>query len=347
MQRMMFINWSRLSSQGQALAKRFTLPILLLLLTIGCRPQRTIQETPAATFRSHSPAEATTQEMPPTPQTKSSSILDKAVVPTPTLHSQATPLHPQTTPLKLPTMAADQLEVVSYDEETLPTYKDSQIVETMATAVPPVKCNERLPGSDLLAVVTKDYGLSKESVPNDLVALAGHVPYSVTLGYPSEVRQVMLQPLVEMINDMLAEGLHPQVLSGYRSYAAQAISWNKWNNLYPERAAIISAQPGHSEHQLGTVIDFGSPELPGLVGQPGIQFHTYFYKTSEGAWLAENAHKYGFSLSFTEEAFDITGFYYEPWHFRYVGKIIAAQLREQRLTLTEYQLANEAPPCTP
>ena len=340
MQRMMFINWSRLSSQGQALAKRFALPVLLLLLTIGCRPQRPIQETPAATFRSNSPAEAATQEMPPTPQTKPSSILDKAVVPTPTLH-------PQATPLNLPTEAAVQLAVVSYDEESLPTYVDPQIVETMATAVSPVKCDERLPGFDLLAVVTKDYGLSKESIPDDLVALAGHVPYSVTLGYPSEVRQVMLQPLVEMISDMLAEGLFPQVLSGYRSYAAQAISWNKWNTLYPERAAIISALPGHSEHQLGTVIDFGSPELPGLVGQPGIQFHTYFYKTSEGAWLAENAHKYGFSLSFTEEAFDITGFYYEPWHFRYVGETMAAQLREQGLTLTEYQLANEPPPCTP
>ena len=314
--------------------------LIVLILSIGCRSQEAAQTTPVASFSSQPVEIAEPTDVPPTPSIKYSSRQDRTVPPTPTLH-------PEVTTVQLPTTEARHLEVVTYDGEIFPRSADPVIENKMATAVPPVACDERMPGLDLLAVVTKDYGISRDFAPNDLVPLAEHIPYNITMGYPTEVRAVILEPLVEMINDMLAEGAQPQVLSGYRSYAAQAISWNKWKSLYPEHADIISAQPGHSEHQLGTVIDFGSPELAGIVGQPGIQFHTYFYKTSEGQWLAENAHKYGFTLSFTEEAFDTTGFYYEPWHFRYVGKTMAAQLREQRLTLTEYQLANEPPPCTP
>ena len=106
---------------------------------------------------------------------------------------------------------------------------------------PLVDCTERLPGSDLFSVVTLEYAISRDAEPDDLVALADHLPFAVTQGYPSEVRQIVLDPLVQMVNDMIDAGLHPQILSGYRSYAAQAIAWNKWNTLYPERASIISA----------------------------------------------------------------------------------------------------------
>lgn len=311
-----------------------------LIFAIGCRPDEAAQAPSAAAVQSSEMVVEKPQEPQPTAPTKSSSLLDRTVPPTPTLH-------PQATPVQMPEVTSEPLQVVAYDQTNEPIALEPDMDKGLATAVPVVTCDERIPGSDLLALVTKEYGLSKEYAPDDLVPLSEHLPYQVTVGYPSEIRQVALQPLVDMIDEMLAAELQPQVLSGYRSYAAQAISWDKWNRLYPERAAIISAQPGHSEHQLGTVIDFGSPELPGLVGQPGIQFHTYFYKTSEGQWLAENAHRYGFTLSFTEKAFDSTGFYYEPWHFRYIGQPMAEQLREKNLTLTEYQLANEPPPCTP
>ena len=238
---------------------------------------------------------------------------------------------------------------------TRPATAVLQAVETIAathtampaTAVPVGACQARIPTADLLAIVTLTYGLSREFEPADLVPLADYLPYSVTLGYPSELRRVAAEPLTRMIDDMIAAGLQPQVLSGYRSYPAQAIAWKKWNELYPEHASIISAPPGFSEHQLGTVVDFGSPELPGIVGDPDIQFHTYFYKTSEGQWLSEHAHRYGFTLSYTEEAFETSGFYYEPWHYRYVGEEMAAKLREQGITLTEFQLANAAAPCIP
>jgi zinc D-Ala-D-Ala carboxypeptidase len=215
------------------------------------------------------------------------------------------------------------------------------------TPTPIGVCEQRLIGDDLLAIVTQTYGLSRDYAPADLVPLTDYFPVEVTLGYPTEVRQVIIEPLVAMVTDMQAAGLRPFIISGYRSYAAQAIAFNKWQEQYPGHVGIISAQPGHSEHQLGAVIDFGSPELPAIVGDEEIEFHTYFYKTSEGQWLADNAHRYGFTLSYTREAFEQTGFYYEPWHYRYVGIEVATYLHDAGITLTEYQLSAGQPPCIP
>jgi len=215
------------------------------------------------------------------------------------------------------------------------------------TATPIGMCSQRIPSDDLFTLVTQTYNLSRDYAPKDLILLTDHLPIDVTLGYPSEIREVALQPLITLINDMQTAGLQPQILSAYRSYYGQSIAWDKWNIEHPERAAIISARPGHSEHQLGTVVDFGSPSLPDIVGQPDIEFHTYFFKTPEGIWLLDNAHRYGFTLSYTREASEVTGFFYEPWHYRYVGSEMATQLKEAGLTLTEYQLNNQPEPCIP
>ena len=258
---------------------------------------------------------------------------------TPVSESSAIPQPPTTTPI--PTEASTELVEV----RPTPIMPTKMLPTPTATPISP--CSQRLPNDNLFTLVTQTYNLSRNYAPKDLVLLTDYLPMDVTLGYPSEIREVALSPLLTMINDMKEEGLQPQILSGYRSYSAQSIAWNKWNREQPERAAIISALPGHSEHQLGTVLDFGSPSLPDIVGQPGIQFHTYFFKTPEGAWLLENAHRYGFTLSYTREASEITGFFYEPWHYRYVGSEMAAQLKEVDLTLTEYQFNNQAEPCIP
>jgi len=201
-----------------------------------------------------------------------------------------------------------------------------------------IPCSERRADDGLLTVVTLTYGLSRDFEPRGLVPLAGYLPDDVTLGYPNELRHVAVGPLVRMI---------PFIISGYRSYSAQAIARQKWAEAEPERVNILSAPPGFSEHQLGTVVDFGSPELPEIVGQEDVEFHTYFYKTSEGLWLADNAHKYGYTLSYPFEAIETTGFFWEPWHYRYVGVEMATFLHEQGISLTEHQLATEPPPCLP
>ena len=236
---------------------------------------------------------------------------------------------------------------------TTPKPTSTKLPEATATATatttpsptPIGLCEDRNPADGKLALVTLEYGISRAYAPPDLVNLSDHIPVTVTLGYPSQVREIIIEPLSQMINDMLDAGLQPQIISGYRSYASQAIAWNKWLEQVGDRASIVSAQPGHSEHQLGTTIDFGSPELALIVGDDDVKFHTYFYKTSESLWLVDNAHKYGFTLSFTRETFDISGLYYEPWHYRYVGPELARFLKDNSFTLIQYLLEHQEPPC--
>lgn len=278
---------------------------------LGCRPA--VATVPAAAVVS-----ATSTARPP--------VVSTGVPPSPTVPSTLTAT-PAATPIPEPTATATPIPSPTPDR-TIP-------------------CSQRIPGDGLLTVVTLTYGLSRNYEPRGLVPLAGYLPNDVTLGYPTELRRIAVTPLLNMITAMQAAGLHPFIISGYRSYSAQAIAREKWLEKEPDRANILSAPPGFSEHQLGTVVDFGSPELPDIVGQEDIEFHTWFYKTSEGQWLLENAHKYGFTLSYPFEAFETTGFFYEPWHYRYVGIDMATQLHEQGISLTEHQLANEPPPCIP
>ncbi len=276
--------------------------------------------------------------------------------------AQVTATHQPTLPTQLPTMAAT---FTPSPQPTQPppatltliptaTHTATPLATATATWTPtpsatptPAGCEQRIFSDDLLTIVTRTYGLSRDYQPSDLVNLSDYFPVDITLGYPTQVRQIMVEPLIQMVAAMQASGLEPFIISGFRSYSAQAIAYQKWQTTYPDSADIVSAPPGHSEHQLGTTVDFGSPELPEVVGQEDIEFHTYFYLTSEGQWLLEHAHEYGFTLSFPREAFELTGFYYEPWHYRYVGTEMAGFLQEVGMSLTEYQLLNSPPPCIP
>jgi D-alanyl-D-alanine carboxypeptidase len=261
-------------------------------------------------------------------------MVEATAVPPTTIPPTITQSAPAT-PTAVPTITASPTPAATATPTVTPT----------ATPIGP--CDQRIPVDDLLTFVTLTYGLSRDYQPGDLVPLTDYFANDVTLGYPTEVRQIIIDPLVQMIGDMQAAGMAPFIVSGFRSYSQQAIAWDKWNRTYPETAAIVSSPPGHSEHQLGTTLDFGSPELPDVVGEEDIEFHTYFYKTSEGTWLRENAHKYGFTLSYSREAFDVTGFYYEPWHFRYVGVELAAELYESGNFLAQYLLDTQPLPCVP
>ena len=298
--------------------------ILLLLavasLPVACAPA-VVSDSPGAAVQV--PANATTHRPP---------VVSTGLPPTATA-----PAAPTTPPTAPPPTTAPASPTPIATATTVPTPTPDRTV----------LCSQRLPDNGLLTVVTLTYGLSRDFQPAGLVGLSGYLPNDVTLGYPTELRRIVVNPLVNMIAAMQAEGMQPVVISGYRSYSAQAIAREKWLEKEPERADILSAPPGFSEHQLGTVVDFGSPELAAIVGQEDIEFHTYFYKTSEGAWLLQHAHEYGFTLSYPREATEITGFFYEPWHYRYVGVEMATFLRDAGISLTEHQLATEPPPCIP
>jgi D-alanyl-D-alanine carboxypeptidase len=116
----------------------------------------------------------------------------------------------------------------------------------------------------------------------------------------------------------------------------------------PANANEISALPGHSEHQLGTVVDFGSPEMPALTGSTTDPFSPLFAGTDEGLWLEQHAFEYGFSMSSPQGAEMLTGLAYEPWHYRYVGVEMATYLQTSGYYLDEYLLkVRPVMPCLP
>jgi len=226
-----------------------------------------------------------------------------------------------------------------------PTLFPLPTLDPQATLQP---CDHRRPAdSNLFSEVDANYGLDPTYVPGDLVRLGNYLPGRVTLP-DMLLRQPAAQALGKMVKDMLADGLAPTVLSSYRSYFDQAVAHNRWVVSDPANANDVSALPGHSEHQLGTAVDFGSPELPALTGSTTDPFSTLFDQTREGRWLAQHASEYGFSMSSPLGAKSLTGLAYEPWHYRYVGVEMAAYLHASGYYLDEYLLkVRPVMPCLP
>lgn len=121
-----------------------------------------------------------------------------------------------------------------------------------------------------------------------------------------------------------AAGYSMPLISGYRSYAYQASLYNSYvAQDGQELADTYSARPGHSEHQSGLAFDIGALDN-GYGNTPG------------GRWLNAHCADYGFILRYPAGKESITGYQYEPWHVRYVGKEIASRIMSQGITLEEY-----------
>ena len=120
------------------------------------------------------------------------------------------------------------------------------------------------------------------------------------------------------------QSLKMWVCSGFRSYTVQKSLYNSYVRRDGAKAADrYSARPGYSEHQTGLAFD--------------INYADYRFKnTAEAKWLAANAYKYGFILRYPEGKESITGYMYEPWHYRYVGVESAKKIFDSGLTLEEY-----------
>jgi len=184
-----------------------------------------------------------------------------------------------------------------------------------------------LPCGDVLVPLGKARSLAPDCVPADLVTLPERMTYLVDL--PILLRREAAAAMVEMLDAARAQGLVIVVRSAYRSYDDQVRTFNYWVSVLGEQEAErSSARPGHSEHQLGTTGDLTSAsngfELEGFEG------------TAEGRWIAANAPRYGFVISFPEGKEDITGYVFEPWHVRYLGKGVASQVQASGLTPIEF-----------
>lgn len=166
-------------------------------------------------------------------------------------------------------------------------------------------------------IVNKFYTLNKDFIPNNLVNIEPQYGY----GY---VDKILYENFIKMANDAKENGLNIYIASGYRSYEYQEKLYNQYvSKDGQENADTYSARPGHSEHQTGLAIDLND-------------ISDSFGNTDEFKWLSENAYKYGFILRYPRDLTNITGYVYEPWHYRYVGNEIAKYIHETGITYDEY-----------
>ena len=116
-------------------------------------------------------------------------------------------------------------------------------------------------------------------------------------------------------------------MSSYRSYQYQYNLYNRYVSIDGVEAAdTYSARPGYSEHQTGLAVDVYN----------GKEDFTNFEKTKEYSWMQDNAYKFGFILRFPKDKVLETGYQYESWHYRYVGKEIAKYIHDNNLCFEEY-----------
>lgn len=181
-------------------------------------------------------------------------------------------------------------------------------------------------GTDPLILVNKYHPLSSDYVPSDLKKVNATTASAVDHKLAAEAATAFDQ----LSAAAKKEECTIKLVSGYRSYETQQNLFNTYvarDGNYT--AAQYSAEPGYSEHQTGLAADVSSPSIEyDLIEAYG--------NTKEGLWLAKNAHKFGYIIRYQEDTQHITGYIYEPWHIRYVGKEAATEIHERNITLEEY-----------
>jgi D-alanyl-D-alanine carboxypeptidase len=209
-----------------------------------------------------------------------------------------------------------------------------------AGAPPPALAAGPLPACRLDDILTapKDYDswsttlvdwiltVGPDYKPPDLVSISNA---GVTGG--GQIRQLAFDDLAAMADAAAKAGTPLGNVSSYRSYKTQKALFNSYVDGYGfNRAITFSARPGHSEHQLGITIDFAPAGKSVFVSE----------EVGAGKWLSKNAWKYGWLMSYPRGKRALTCYRYEPWHYRYFGRDLAAKIHASGLTTREYLWAN-------
>jgi D-alanyl-D-alanine carboxypeptidase len=177
----------------------------------------------------------------------------------------------------------------------------------------------------LWILVDKEHPLEPNYEPKELIELKNS-------SYKINRNDLMLRKdaetsLEEMAAAARSEGLTLLASSAYRSYDYQAqVYARNVISIGQEAADRESARPGHSQHQLGLVVDFGS-------------ITDAFAQTAEGQWLTNNASQFGWSLSYPEGYEDVTGYRWESWHYRYTGIELAEFIDNYFNGIQQYALS--------
>lgn len=169
---------------------------------------------------------------------------------------------------------------------------------------------------DNVIIANKTYSLPNNFVPNNLVTINGYI----------KVVDYVKDAYNELKSDSSVLGLNIYASSSYRSYSDQKYIYDNYVRMDGMvKADTYSARAGYSEHQTGLAIDLNTVDMS-------------FDGTSESNWLKDNCWKYGFIIRYPKDKENITGYMYEPWHIRYVGKELARVLYNNGswLSLEEY-----------
>ena len=173
-----------------------------------------------------------------------------------------------------------------------------------------------------LMLVNKFNYLDENYAPDDIVKVSMQFAYG-----DNEIKKEVYEKFRSMYNDAKKEGLYLIITSSYRDYNFQKELWDSYaNQKGDEWADSVSARAGYSEHQTGYTLDIVTYNAN----------MSSFEKTDEFKWLQNNAYKYGFILRYPKDKEDITGYSYESWHYRYVGKDVATKIKKLGITFDEY-----------
>lgn len=175
-------------------------------------------------------------------------------------------------------------------------------------------------------IVNKYYKLEKEYIPEDLVAFSSDYAWG-EYGYNKATKETV-DAFMAMKDKALQSNINLMVNSSYRSYEEQEEIYNSYvEEMDVEYANKYAAKPGYSEHQSGLALDiFSTKDRSQKTFADG---ETY-------AWLKEHCYEFGFILRYPLNKENITGYDFESWHYRYVGKEIAKYIKENDITYDEY-----------
>ncbi|WP_275695614.1 M15 family metallopeptidase [Ferdinandcohnia quinoae] len=183
---------------------------------------------------------------------------------------------------------------------------------------------------NILSIVNKETSLPSSYVPPDLVYPNVIFSFGDAKVEKRYIRKEAGDALEKLFDLGKKQNIHLFAVSGYRSYIRQkSVFDNEVKNYGLEHAEKLVATPGESEHQSGLAMDITSSSVNYTLTED-------FGATTEGKWVKDNAHLFGFIIRYPKGKETITGYNYEPWHLRYVGVQIATLIYENDLTLEEY-----------
>ncbi len=200
----------------------------------------------------------------------------------------------------------------SYEPEEVVMRVNTQIDRDFYTDVKIVEDPD-----DPFVLVNKYFEVPQDYEPSDLVSV----------GNGQKMRSEAAEHVNKLLKDINADGLYLQAQSGFRSIDLQTRLYNNYvARDGVAEADTYSARPGSSEHHTGLAID---------LSHDGTLEET-FENTKQFEWLEKNAHKYGLILRYPKDKVYMTGYMYEPWHYRYVGVEVATLIKNEGITYEEY-----------